>query len=356
MATTALTFDLYRVLRLLTLDQLDQSFLNTNCTSTHVNQWHKFAFTTLRMKSQMGGRYDFSYVDRTGKMPSLINVQHDPIPAFDSNYQHCSFLDVTIDRARKLLSQDKTICVLWSGGLDSTLVLASLVSEARYKDQIEILCTWESIMEAGSLFDNVILPWGLKIRFDQTRINMQSGYTGDQGTEVYVSGSCGDQIFGRPRSAFGASFKNKQLLDAPWDQGYPQDFLDIVAPSVSVSPREIVTQKDLLWWIFFNFTWNAVCNDGKKMRPTSIAKRFENFFESWQFQQWAVSTNSYYNQTDEYRLPQNQALAKLINYPAYTDKKTKTLSTTWKSDKSWFMLDTEYKNHYTNNQTQQSGQ
>ena len=350
MASTALTFNLYRVLRQQLLDTIDPAILNSSITPQQLQQWHLFAKYLIQASSHVKGRYDFAYIDRTGAMPSVLNVAYSKIPPFNESFQHRSFLDVSIDRAQELLSRDKTICVMWSGGVDSTLALASLVAQARHRDQIEILCSWESICEAGSLFDSVIKPWNLQIRFDQTRLNTTNPYTGDCGHELYVSGACGDQLFGpsniRP-------WQPKPPFDDTWDHGYSQSFLDIVGPSVKLSPRPINTKRDIAWWMFFNFAWCTTRTDNQIMRPVTTANRCLSFFDSWDFQQWAVSTNSYYDNAPGYRKAEIQALRSLIDHDAYFVNKGKTNSVAWLQDPTWYIMDTEYRNYYTDDQTKQ---
>lgn len=343
MAHQLLNFDIFKVLKLLAHNNLDQKFINPALNNLQLTQWQKFANELVKMKSWGPGRYDFAYVDRTGTMPSLLEVPYDPVPQFNPQFEHCSFLDVTMARAQDIISQDKVICVQWSGGLDSTLALASLVRQARYRDQIEIQLTWESICESGSLFDEVIQPWNLKIRFDQTRLNTSAVYTGDQGHEVYVSGACGDQLFGQPKF----SFRPKTPYSDVWNEGYSQAFLDIVAPSIDLSPRPIETKRDLIWWIFFNFAWTTVKTDNQVMRPADVARRCVSFYDSWDFQQWAVSTDTYYDTTPGYRLPQMQALQSLIDHDNYCTNKGKFNSITWRADPAWYMMDTDFKNYYT---------
>ena len=328
--------------------KLAHSDLNPALSSQQIQQWHDFNYSIMQINSRTPGRYDFAYVDRTGAMPSLLSVPYDPIPVPDSNFKNKSFLDVSLDRARQLLARDQPICVLWSGGLDSTLALASLVAEARYRDQIEIQCTWQSIMEAGSLFEDVVLPWNLRLRFDHTRINTLYPYSHDCGTEIYVSGFGGDQLFGKPKHSFRPE---AQFSDA-WYDGYSPAFLNIVEPGIHLSPRPIKTKRDLVWWMMFNFTWSTVKTDTQVMRPSHIAKRCMGFFDSADFQKWAVSTDTYHDTTPGYRIPEMQALQTLTNHQNYCTLKLKSNSITWMVDPTWYMMDTEFNNYYTDDQTQ----
>jgi hypothetical protein len=172
---------------------------------------------------------------------------------------------------------------------------------------------------------------------------MTEPYTGDCGNELYVSGCCGDQLFGKPKY----SFRPRAPFDDVWYHGYSQQFLDIVAPSVKLSPRPIETKRDIVWWMFFNFSWCSVRTDNHVMRPAATAKRCLSFFDSWDFQQWAVSTDSYHDNSPGYRKPQMQALQALVDHDTYRTNKGKTNSATWSPDPTWYIMDTEYRNYYT---------
>jgi hypothetical protein len=343
MVQQVLTFNLFRVLDQVVKGKIPFTAINPALQPHQLSQWHAFAKELMRMKGYSPGRYDFDYVDRTGAMPSVLSVPANPIPKYNADFLHRSFADVVMARSQELLDQDKTICVQWSGGLDSTLALISLVLQAKNRDQIEIQLTWESICEAGSLFDQIVRPWNLQMRFDQTRLNTSAAYTGDRGDEIYVNGACGDQLFGRPKF----SFRPKSPFNDHWSHGYSQAFLDIVTPSIGLSPRPIETKRDLIWWMFFNFSWNTVKTDSQIMRPAHVASRCVSFYDSWDFQQWAVSTNTYHDTTPGYRLPQVQALQSLIDHDVYCTTKDKSNSVAWMPDACWYMMDTDFNNYYT---------
>ena len=100
--------------------------------------------------------------DRTDTIPHYINIKKNiaPIPSADGFNK--SFEEVVEERAKELLSYNKPISVVWSGGIDSTLALFALIKFANDPEQISVYGTYSSILESGNMFDNYIIPSGVK--------------------------------------------------------------------------------------------------------------------------------------------------------------------------------------------------
>lgn len=340
MAKHALTFNFWQTLRKLARGDIDVPYLSANIQDTDIQKWLAFGKSIMKMHGGIiSPANHFDYVDRTQAVKSLCTTNPRHIPKAELTYHNMSFLDIALRRASEILRSNQPVCVKWSGGSDSTLALLALIDQASSLDQIEILLTWESIRESGSLFDQTILPLKLPIRFDTTRCNAELAYTGDRGDELYIDGNVGDQLFGTPK--INLSFD----LESPWYDFKYQNFLEVVAPSVALSPRPIQNQRDLLWWLFFNFSYNSVANANKIMRPKSVAERSISFYDSDEFQIWAASTDTYYDLTG-YRKPMMTAIKFLSKHEVYSKTKIKTISDTWHIAREWQATDNEFKNFY----------
>ena len=68
-------------------------------------------------------RYNAVY-DRSNSIPHFLNIQENvhPFPTIPENFNK-SFYDISEQRCKELLSLNKPIYVMWSGGLDSTYAL-----------------------------------------------------------------------------------------------------------------------------------------------------------------------------------------------------------------------------------------
>jgi hypothetical protein len=310
----------------------------------YADKWMKFAIGLLKGRPP-GHRSAFSFVDRTGAVPSIVKNYIAPDQLIPTGKPSSwDYLDICLERAQQLLDTNKHLTMLWSGGVDSTLALFSVIRQAQHRDQVSILCTFESIIESGKIFDTFLKDSGIRIKFDQTRVNRKSAYTYDHEdpSQLYITGGCGDQLFGKPVSL---AARNSNPSD-PWHTGFSKEILDIIEPSIALSERPINTVRDLRWWIFFNHTWTTAMNDDMVGRPAHVGQRIHAFYTTPEFQRWAIHTPTYYEDQDKYRWPAKQALAKLIDYPYYIQHKTKSLGYTWKYDPNWYMLDRDFNTYY----------
>jgi len=344
-------YNIDRMIDLYRRDKLSQYYLDLEGVK-HIDKWQSIAdlFISIReQRTQLGlrpNRTTWSFIDRTKSTPSFIKTHIDDnqlIPV--GNPKSLNILDICLDRADELLNTDRHINILWSGGIDSTLALFSLMRQARHIDQLSIVCTFESIVESGSMFDSVIKNSGIRIKFDQTRGNTNLPYSYDieDPTQIYVTGQCADQLFGAPKFL---KIPGISLTD-PWYSGYDQSLLDLIEPSLKFSHRPIETVNDLRWWSLFNYTWTTVLYDDCVSRPNGLATRINSFYATPDFQKWAMHTPTYYDITEEYKGPMKQALSQLIDYPYYIKYKRKGMSYTWRKNKNWYLLDKNFKTYYT---------
>ena len=338
-----LRFNLAKCLTLYKKGKLD-SWAIDPAGEKYADQWIKFSISLLRGKPP-GYRSEFSFVDRTGAVPSIVKNYIAPeqqIPTGPPT--QWNYLDICLDRAQQLLNTNQHITVLWSGGVDSTLALFAFMRQARSLDQISVLCTFESIIESGKMFDTFIKNSGVRIKFDQTRDNrgLPYSYDHEDPTQLYVNGSCGDQLFGKP-----ISLQNNVGNSAdPWYSGFSQQYIDIIEPSIKFSERPINTVRDLRWWVFFNHTWTTAMHDDLVQKPAHVCERIHAFYTTPEFQRWAIHTPSYYEDQDKYRWPAKQAISQLVDYPYYIQHKTKSMGITWRYALNWYMLDKNFNTYY----------
>jgi len=339
-------FDLMKCLVFYHKGTLDSWAVNPQ-GEQYADLWMKFYIDLLKGRPP-GHRSEFSFIDRTGAVPSIVKTHIDPEQQIPTGLpKSWDYLDICLNRAQELLDTGRHITVLWSGGVDSTLALFSLIRQAQHKDQLSVLCTFESIIESGRMFDLFLKDSGIRVKFDQTRTHRQHPYSHDHETpdQLYITGGCGDQLFGKP-----ISLASKQSAPSdPWHTGFSEDFLNIIEPSIAFSERPIETVRDLRWWVFFNHTWTTAMNDDMVSRPPHVARRIHAFYTTPEFQRWAIHTPTYYENQDKYRWPAKQALAQLIDYPYYIQHKTKSLGYTWKYLPNWYMLDREFNTYYHTN-------
>jgi hypothetical protein len=344
-------FNLNSILLLHNENKINENYLDIEGLK-HIDKWRSFVDTLSHLnnvnvsKGYGPSRIAYSLIDRTRSIPSIIKTHVDEdqlIPSGEPS--SLDILDICLARADELLKTGKHINILWSGGVDSTVALFSLMRQAQNIDQISIICTFESIIESGGLFDSVIKNSGIRIKFDQTRGNTNLPYSYDieDPTQIYVTGQCADQLFSATKFL---KISDISLTD-PWYSAYDQSFLDLIEPSLKFSHRPIETVNDLRWWSLFNYTWTTVLYDDCVDRPVDLANRISSFYATPDFQKWSIHTPTYYNADEEYKGPMKQALSQLIDYPYYIKYKRKTMSYTWRKNKNWYLLDKNFKTYYT---------
>lgn len=294
------------------------------------------------------------FYDRTGTIPHFLNIDSGRYPMPDTTNFSLSFEEVVEKRAKELLSIGKPINVSWSGGLDSTFTLFSLAKYANDPSQIKVYCTYNSIIESGDLFDLHI-----KDRFKyivRTNTSVEKNYEIDD--SIYVTGGMGNDLFS-PGTKFGdrdtwMKFKDpgiefKYLLDKPYESVLQESNLIFLEDFIKKSPRKIETLEDLRWWVSFSFNWyNCATNFYIGIGPEK-SKRIHAFFESDDFQRWAMTNNDPVTKTGDYsdeRWQLRESITEYTGCSKYSLNKTKSTSVLSQFGTEWLFLLNDYSNVY----------
>lgn len=208
-----------------------------------------------------------------------------------------TFDQVTDLRATELLSLPEEIFVMWSGGIDSTIVVVSLLRNwpRQDLDRVTILCNTDSIRECPEFF---------KIIAKNFRIETTHPYLEDFLKRGYVlTGEHGDQIFGSDMPLEMIKRIGEYTLWEPWQKIGPA-FFSRMSPShgiatfnnyaqlVPEAPFELVTVRDFFWWVNFTQKWQHIryrllmsdtWTDPKKYFPKVV-----HFFDSVEYQLWSI--------------------------------------------------------------------
>lgn len=298
--------------------------------------YYPFSFIPSRM---------FFIQDRMGKIPHFLPMK-EPTPAWPKpNYKYNTlgveqgFQDCCFKRAQDLLDMGKTVNVLWSGGLDSTTVLLSLLVMAKDRKQIRVVCSYDSLIESGPLFDRYIRPTGVR-HFVHERMGRQNLYKKldlDPANDIITDGSTGDQLYGL-QTFFGVDqssknpstapliglFWNRDLLDTPWEEALDQitpkaqEIMDFMAPALEACPYKPTLYRDLLWWYKANFNWtnhiytNIICT------PMKLRGISHKFFDSPEFMCWAMAHGPSIIEERPDKMPQRQFIFNVTQNAEYS--------------------------------------
>ena len=220
------------------------------------------------------------------------------IADISSRPNHRLTLSELIDRrALDLLSLPERIFVLWSGGIDSSTVITSILKNWSPGDlsKVTVLCNNSGIKENPNFFK--IIANNFKVEFGHSKLEdfLKQGFV--------VTGEPGDQIFGSDMWLEIIKRGGANLLWEPWDKVGLDFFTSLdsekgkatfenYAQLVKESPIEIQTARDFFWWIDFTQKWQHVIyrvmmanvwNDPKTYFPKMV-----HFYNTVDFQIWSL--------------------------------------------------------------------
>lgn len=259
----------------------------------------------------------------------------DPIPSPDSTTQISDICDA---RAKEIIALGKPITVMWSGGVDSTAILSSLLKNGVDKSLLTVAHAPSSVDE---------YPWFYKhlgdISVKMVLAENLSDFINTVADGVIVSGWCADQLFGS-----NIHLRNLDLYSLPWLDALKQAFKDwgmeFSAKSYDVLAEvwggyakalgvEVERWCEFAWLYNFGFKWSHVSQDTKMSLHTQEARdRVINFFEDPRFQRWSmghvgdlreVNVNRY---AKFYKRPLKQYIYSYTNDPDYLFRKGKVNS------------------------------
>eukprot|EP00756_Hemistasia_phaeocysticola_P017543 Hpha_TRINITY_DN15543_c0_g4::TRINITY_DN15543_c0_g4_i1::g.106949::m.106949 len=281
-------------------------------------------------------------IDRTGVLSETFAFRTAslfPIPPRDPAMRGKAIGDIVEERAAELLkraaAEGRGLCVLWSGGIDSTAVLCGLLRERTKSAEmaavpLSVAFSDASVEEYPLFHQRYLLPAAergeLQLQgFDPSKPVLHQFEL--YGQTIYVTGECGDQLFGSDmmtrafpehcnpssdehqgegpgHSPFGALVERG--LGAPWSEtilpallllGYetdPDAWVNWIRPQLAKSPVPIESTFDFLWWLNFSLKWQHVTlrvfHQRLEVRPSDL-NEIVAFFATDRFQQWSMENH-----------------------------------------------------------------
>jgi len=296
---------------------------------------------------------DTFLVDRTQSIPHFLDIDYSysPIPV-NSNFN----LDLNIiikNRCLELLSTGKQINVAWSGGIDSTFVLLALHHYANDPEQVRVYGTYNSIIESGDLFDRFI-----KNRMNYSiKVNTAASNNFTDKDCIYVTGNMSNQLFTQSllhsKRDYILQFKDEYTIENTLDSFYKDvltdSCLEFLEPSILNIPRKIYTIQDLRWFMNFNFSWYNVLTSTLIGLNQDTINRVHAFFNTDDFQLWAIYNNDVATKTGDYsdeRWQLRECITNYIGNSYYSTNKKKFTSVLSPTPNNWLYLLNDYSNVY----------
>ena len=247
--------------------------------------------------------FDCGIIDRSHSLEQGFRSRVlDEIPTYDPDFplsfgEVCSAVAGDIVSAAR--SDDREIRVLWSGGIDSTVALVSLLSTLPpgEHDRLHIYLSMVSIDEYPVFFREHILH---KLRFRLIKPPVTSHFGGEA---LIVTGEHGDQLFGSDKLL---PLMRNGLCYEPYEAVLPlvvmnkfgkatkvDRLLDYLQPLIAACPVPLQSTFDLYWWLNFSIKWQQVSLRLPvfTFQPdvAKLVTRFRHFFRDPRFQSWSLT-------------------------------------------------------------------
>ena len=250
-------------------------------------------------------------LDRTGTITTPIrNVSLFPMPKsrpFVKSYE-----DICNDRAIEILGNAEklgiSINVLYSGGIDSTCLLVSLLKHVtpEQKNNIIVLLSHESIAENPRFYDEHIKG---KLRVESS-VSF-ANFIGQN--DMLLSAEHNDLVMGNASVGSMITRYGPTVLHQPYSRDLIADFFaaslggdlgtanfyfDIFERLAKTAPVPIRTNFDFMWWYNFATKWQACfCyilfftppRNAHGVTKEYIETRFVSFYNTDEFQLWSMN-------------------------------------------------------------------
>ncbi|MFZ2886927.1 MAG: hypothetical protein WA021_03855 [Minisyncoccia bacterium] len=251
-------------------------------------------------------------VDRTHTITSPFHTTElYPLPeyrVFTKTYE-----EICNDRAREILTRATKLGVriyaLYSGGIDSTLLLVSLLKQATpgEKKNITVLLSHESIAENPRFFEEHIRG-KLQVESSVVFANRIGG------SDILLSAEHNDLVMGNATLGGFITTYTEKAIHEPYrpermiefftkvlkgDTASARFYFELFDGLAERAPMPIVSNFDYLWWYNFTQKWQACfcymlfftsSQNAPAVTRDYLATRFISFYNTDEFQLWAMNS------------------------------------------------------------------
>ena len=284
----------------------------------------------------------------------LIDVPGFAMPNYDPDYRK-SWIEVTDQRCQDLREShwNKPWSIMWSGGIDSTTIVAAMIRNLASADldNITISCNAFSVWENPKFYFDHIKP-NFKVINSHDLLNQDL----DSQDVYFITGDTADQLFGCAGGYLHSLYQNTDLLytniiknkdcaidfisaqlDNP-DRYFAEWYYHVLLTNADSVGISITTIHDLLAWSGLNNAW--ISNTFRLMysgnwknitTAKSYIERCVHWYSSDDYQQWAMNSNNASEKlgptASEYKLAAKKYIHSVDYNNYYFQFKTKMEST-----------------------------
>jgi hypothetical protein len=314
-----------------------------------------------------------SFLDRTGHIVMPFNTA---VPAqlqmpvvdrdFSKSYELCCQ-----EQVQNLMeSQDRLdvpIHLLYSGGIDSSLILTSFIKQlglANTEKRIRIIMSVDSIEENPWMWEKIIRRSDLKI------IPGESHATNWSTNRILVGGEFNDQLMGSDVYKDLVRWKGNEILDKKWNENlfyeyhlykgltdaHARHWAVLFSNHIASCTLEISTVADAWWWINFSCKWSAVyfrllmhVYNNEIINQEYLDQYYCQFYGSPDFQKWSMTNRTHKHKGTwlSYKWHAKQLVCDFLQDNSFMSKvKRGSLWTLLSYKNPAILIDDQYKYHF----------
>lgn len=198
--------------------------------------------------------------------PWPLSPTINPIPNITNNELRFDVVlnNITEDLCKTAMASNRPVYLFWSGGIDSTCILASLLQVANrdFLKNLVIVTDHNSIVENSHFYYQYIHNQLAVMPMDEFEINCEN-----YDKIIVVDGEGGNQCLQGPSVQKLIYRKRFDLLNQSWRDhadlgnlllGSNNFQIELIIDSIKRAPVPIDTGYDFLWWTGFNFKFDDV--------------------------------------------------------------------------------------------------
>lgn len=200
------------------------------------------------------------------------------IKDFDSYHISDDFETIVNFTVKNVFDKYKNIVLLWSGGLDSTLMYYAF---KKYSNNFSIWFTEDSMIENYDTYCEIIKDQN--ISYKMFKVEDFKKAVKEDNNSNFLSGELGDQIF----------FSNQtykhfyDVKDIPYRLVVPKEIIEFTEKKVNkiLANNINANMANWLWSIDFIYLWDCLEN----LFSSELDRKIISFFNTEDFQKWSVT-------------------------------------------------------------------
>lgn len=313
----------------------------------------------IKLKDGLIANYPYcAAVNRCIKHEIDPFLVHTPVPTIQDvlkhEYKNQTYEELCLEAAENFKRMPQKKFIMWSGGIDSTLVVISFLKTHSKQDleNIDIIASSESIDEFPEFWNDIVRIFKGRVHSSHFHVEKYlkqglviTGEFGDQGL--------GSDVINHLSSVFGeqAMFEPfEPVMHRFYENIYgPNRTLEIYKPTIKYSLYPIVTAYDWLWWFNFTNKWNSVQYRLLQVQgwtdQKNTYKNMHHFFDTINFQLWSMNNpdKKIKDSLQSYKFHSKELIIKYTGYENYIEKpKIGSLGRIWSVKGINEGIDTEF--------------